>query len=430
MAPIDIKADVDRHGTAYIAVPIDINDAMRDMVVNDEVARTAVGASTQAREKKQKARLRKKIVDDVQASTAALNSRVVAPVTRTPDIFERFKEGQRTNLQRHASDLGIELVESMRFLKHMQSEVVRAAGERRMTNKKLLQLHAQIDARARAASQNCLFKLATASVRMQPAPTPGWSWIVGTVGDDEYHAFKLIGSGNAHDPGSGVYVGVTINYDSGCVGNIDRIFGLTILTLDHAKRSRHEILHWNQRLRLLDALIDKLGAFEPPTSFGAFARTTLSLGVPPVDADPAADVEPTIEVSVSAALRRERDTLEGAMLEACEALARKEQTGLDYTDENHMIAACSLKLPELTKDVNHMLRTARAAQANGQAIRMEFGDGRYCRLGEPEGGWEAADEHARQNEPQGQAPAFPHMSNLDSLICSGPRTKRVDGRQA
>ena len=59
---------------SYVAVAMDINDAMSSMVVDDEVARTAVGASTQAREKKQKARLRKKIVDDVQASTAALKS--------------------------------------------------------------------------------------------------------------------------------------------------------------------------------------------------------------------------------------------------------------------------------------------------------------------------------------------------------------------
>ena len=43
------------------------------------------------------------------------------------------------------------------------------------------------------------------------------------------------------------------------------------LTRDNAKRVRYETLVWNHRLHLLDALIDKIADFEPPTALARFS---------------------------------------------------------------------------------------------------------------------------------------------------------------
>jgi hypothetical protein len=76
------------------------------------------------------------------------------------------------------------------------------------------------------------------------------------------------------------------------------------------------------------------------------------------------------------------------MLMACEELASREEAGRDYSAQNYTIAECKVKLPSLTKDVNHLLKSARSAKQNGQGLRVEIGDGTYCRLGEPHEGWD------------------------------------------
>ena len=58
--------------------------------------------SSQDRGKKQKNRLRKKITDEAAKSTAELAAIPISSDKSAPEIIERFKRGQRVNLQRHS----------------------------------------------------------------------------------------------------------------------------------------------------------------------------------------------------------------------------------------------------------------------------------------------------------------------------------------
>ena len=137
--------------------------------------------STQERERRQKNKLQKKIVRDVRASTEALTL-AQPPTTHVPEVWTRWKEMFQRNLERNCLAMGVEETERVRFVESVLTEV----GHIRTRNKKLLKLHNQIERCTQLALKNCLFKLATCEVRMQPAPTPGWSWLVGSKDDNEY----------------------------------------------------------------------------------------------------------------------------------------------------------------------------------------------------------------------------------------------------
>lgn len=343
--------------------------------------------STQERKELQQAKLRRKVVDDAKTSKAILGAHK-APSLPEPEIVERWKKGQGRNLKQKMAELGIKDQEAVQFV----DSIVQTVGKVRARNKKLVQVHYAVNARSEAALKNCLFKLASCKVQMQPEPTPGWSWVMGTLGDDEYHAFKRV-----NDKGPEQYCALTISYDPGHVGEVDRIFSLAHVTLHKAQRARYHMLGWNHRLRLLDTLINRIETLEVSAETSLPGASLASTSMSFTDSasllegagEPVSDGTERL-VSMSNEFRKDRDALYDKMLGSCETLAEREERGEDHTDQNIEVAACMQRLPEFISEVNNILRAGLLAEKNGQGIRCELGDGRYARLGVPHEGWENA----------------------------------------
>lgn len=399
-----------------------LSNAVEATTMSDAVPRP----STQDRTRRQQEKMRKKLVTDATKIMAKLQSPRIAPREPAPDILERFKAGQRTCLEQgHLATSGISSLDAAQFM----DSVMQAVGTVRTRNKRLLKLAQAMNTRAEKALENCLFKLVTCDVTVQPAPTPGWRWVKGVKGDDEYHAFKRIGAEN-------IYYALTICYEPGRVGQEDCIFQLVVVKLAHARVSRYDMLHWNKQLQLLDITIGRVEELEAAAGASLpgnlVANTTFSLEdssqtlpsaeAAPTEATSAAPIvqikgpgrsdirlpdgsplpkkleaitssnwmldadaiwQPMrVQVSIASLMRGDREALLDTMLHACERVATLESEGRPYQEHNIAISLCKMRLSELIREFDNFRKAGR------DGIVLDLGDGRWSRLGVPAGGWD------------------------------------------
>jgi hypothetical protein len=231
------------------------------------------------RAKKQKAKLRKQMVREATHAAAQLEPTPTPVHARdVPPIVHELREAHGRHVRWHVDQLGVGEEEGAQFVQAVT--LMGKVGAARSRNKKLLALSNRITARLDVAADNSLFKLATCRVTVQPHPTPGWDWIMGTLGDDEFHAFRRQTPHRDVLDMANPPAGVALNlcYEPGKAGDREHIFGYAVLSKANALGTRFEVLKWNQRLGLLDALIVKIAALEPKPPGGGL-ELSLALDV-------------------------------------------------------------------------------------------------------------------------------------------------------
>jgi hypothetical protein len=352
-------------------------------------------ADTAGRVERQREKLRAKLVAgalDAPVPRVSPQLKIHAPV------LQRFKSAQERTLNDCCARLGLPQKDTVEYLTSIQSARL-AVGQMRISNKKLRQLDVRITNRLKDASSNCLFKLASCKVTtMAPEYTPGWSWLKGTLGSDEFHAFQEHQQGiEEGDNDNGNHAALTLCHElrpgekkavhaapppppstkstrkkkgkggrkgdavadaKGTEGpgpavppaapapedddpNFQDVFALAELLKPNSSRSRFAILRWNLSLHKdLDPCLKELRGHEED----AGVCTTPGLGVSLIEVDVGAEAGTTVG---HAQLWAERNQREADMLCACELLSVLESEQKDYSEVNLEISKQLHAMPGL-----------------------------------------------------------------------------------